>query len=486
MLRVVPFRVSRAGCRWYRISTLNRTRLLPTDCVPFKALNDVTLGDQASAIFLPQHKMQKISDPSPCGFLYLHQPEGGPSTVQELRFRVVDSPIPFSNDEDIQSLFLQGKDLVLKNNAHFSLPLYKIVKTPSLAPIKELLLESGCITEELVERIARIFSNLFSEPSSSSSEEGTILSPISPSNTIYKLNQPFPLIVQKNKATLFLVSEDQVVDLNIGMGWLGYPDKRKRVFRGAAIAVIDRVPSHSSPSLSEEGFFSPSPTTSSFHPSQPSLSQSSLRSIPSFTPSPYLPASLLPHSHVSSSPSPPLTSTSSTPTSDPQSQPHSQPQHQPIKVHPNALDPYILRLVRLPKPAPKPFLLGHWRRMGREKKEKERQEQEGQRQCAMTDGSEDVGMDRELQVEQEYEREQTVLGSRTLSYSSPTSSPSHSTEANENEGQIETPLARHESEERQKHFYASYLELGHSAPLRAFSYSIEQSKLADVVRKTLG
>jgi len=221
------------GRRWYRISTLNKTRLSPSDCLPFKAINDASLADSSNVTFLPPARMQYVPDPSPLGFLYLHRQEGAPSVLQELRFRVVDQS---QDKDDVESLFQNGSDFVLRNNVLYSLPLYKIIKTPSLAPIKDLLLKDGCITEELAEKIQRIFPDVFpdSPPLIEGGEEGKmkLRTPLSPSTVVYELGQPFPLKVYHNKATLFLVSEDQVVDLNIGMAWLGYPSKRQRVYKG--------------------------------------------------------------------------------------------------------------------------------------------------------------------------------------------------------------------------------------------------------------
>ncbi|KAF5352922.1 hypothetical protein D9758_007911 [Tetrapyrgos nigripes] len=480
MLRVVSVRIlHRPGCRWYTISTLNPSRLLPSDCIPFKSINSAKLADvydpsnSNSSLFLSPKHIQYIPDPSPYGFLYLHRPEGAPSTVSELRFRVVERPSESIASKLPHELFLNGTDLVLRNNVAYSLPLYKIVKKTSLWPLKEFLVKDGVVSEELVERVDNIFPNMFPDSTSS---------PISPATVVYKLNQPFPIHVFHNKATIFLVSEDQVLDLNLGSSWLGYPQKRRQICRGSALVVIDH---ESSPSPSDE--FIPS-ISSSISP----LSED-----------------------FSSSPSSSSTSTSSTsgtkggavltPYLSPAAVLHLQkdPNRPRRYLHPNTLHPYILRVVKPPRAAPRTWFENKWRRIKeshKRHKEIKAQEDEGSLASASTSTSTPTPSSAPLSIPfAPSASEPSLLSKSQLTSTIPSSSSLESDEeGTTKEGnQLETKEKEEREREQEQEqdnakkdpgpkFYTPYIQAGRSTRLRAFSYMVDdQAQLGEIVKRIL-
>ncbi|KIK64013.1 hypothetical protein GYMLUDRAFT_427185 [Collybiopsis luxurians FD-317 M1] len=162
--------------------------------------------DQPPINLLSKYKIERLR-PSE-GHIYYHVPEGRPSLISELRFRMDN-----------------GVDYRLPNRIPWSIPIWRIVKNPDLAPLKELLIQDSIVTPEYIERCERFFPAEFAT--------------VAPNRVIYGLRQPFPIHTCRNKTTLWVVGDDKVLDLNIGSSWLGHPATRQKNHLGVTMAVLD-------------------------------------------------------------------------------------------------------------------------------------------------------------------------------------------------------------------------------------------------------
>ncbi|KAJ3781676.1 hypothetical protein GGU10DRAFT_379317 [Lentinula aff. detonsa] len=173
--------------------------------ISFTSIADLRIHNSHPPInLLPRFDLSRL--PSPSGHIYYHTPPGRPSICSELRFR--------TTGEDGQA-----QDWALPNKIPWALPIWRIVKNPILGPLKELLVEDGIVTPSFIERCERVFPEDFAT--------------VAPNRVIYGLRQPFPVHVCRNKTMLWIVSEEKVLDLNIGSSWLGHPHTRQKNHKGA-------------------------------------------------------------------------------------------------------------------------------------------------------------------------------------------------------------------------------------------------------------
>ncbi|KAJ3999077.1 hypothetical protein F5050DRAFT_1068738 [Lentinula boryana] len=179
--------------------------------ISFTSIADLRIHDSHPPInLLPRFDLSRL--PSPSGQIYYHTPPGRPSICSELRFR--------ATGEDGQA-----QDWALPNKIPWALPIWRIVKNPILGPLKELLVEDGIVTPSFIERCERVFPEDFAT--------------VAPNRVIYGLRQPFPVHVCRNKTTLWIVSEEKVLDLNIGSSWLGHPHTRRKNHKGNTMAELN-------------------------------------------------------------------------------------------------------------------------------------------------------------------------------------------------------------------------------------------------------
>ncbi|KAF5391211.1 hypothetical protein D9757_003076 [Collybiopsis confluens] len=189
-----------SGLRRFTTSAVNLTDL-SIGKIPFTAIADLRIhNDHPPINLLPRFALDRL--PSTEGHIYHHIPAERPSLVSELRFRTED-----------------GEDYHMPNKIPWSLPIWRIVKNPELAPIKDLLIKDSIVTPEYIERCERVFPAEFAT--------------VPPNRVIYGLRQPFPVHTCRNKTTLWVVGEERVLDLNIGSAWLGYPRPRQTNHLGA-------------------------------------------------------------------------------------------------------------------------------------------------------------------------------------------------------------------------------------------------------------
>ncbi|KAJ3772796.1 hypothetical protein FB446DRAFT_735408 [Lentinula raphanica] len=179
--------------------------------IPFTSIADLRIDDTHPPInLLPKFDLSRL--PSASGHIYYHLPPNRPSICSELRFR--------TTGEDGQT-----QDWTMPNKIPWSLPIWRIVKSPVLAPLKELLVKDGIVTSSFIERCERVFPDDFAA--------------VAPSRVIYGLRQPFPLHVCRNKHILWIVGEEKVLDLHIGSSWLGQPHTRQKHHKGTVKAELN-------------------------------------------------------------------------------------------------------------------------------------------------------------------------------------------------------------------------------------------------------
>ncbi|KAE9402173.1 hypothetical protein BT96DRAFT_918374 [Gymnopus androsaceus JB14] len=142
------------------------------------------------------------------GHIYYHVPEGRPSVASELRFRT---------DED-------GQDFQMPNGVPWALPIYRIVTTPDLAPLKELLIKDNIVTPKFMQHCERLFPESFAT--------------VAPGHVLYGLRQWFPVHICRNKVTVWIVGEEKVLDLHVGSSWLGFPHVRQKNHKGVAMVEL--------------------------------------------------------------------------------------------------------------------------------------------------------------------------------------------------------------------------------------------------------
>jgi hypothetical protein len=84
--------------------------------------------------------------PGTRGVFYYHQPPGRPSIAGELRFRVCDSV----------SHFFDGTDLTTGWGSYWQSPLYWIVKMNTWESVLKLLVDEGCVQQQVVDDVRRL------------------------------------------------------------------------------------------------------------------------------------------------------------------------------------------------------------------------------------------------------------------------------------------------------------------------------------------
>ncbi|KAF9070735.1 hypothetical protein BDP27DRAFT_1323336 [Rhodocollybia butyracea] len=189
-------------------SSITRTQDLSIGKIPFLSIANLRINDSHPPInLLPKFDLNLLE--SPYGHLYYHTPSDGRSAVfSQLRFR---------NEET-------GQDWILPNKIPWSLHLWRIIKNPDLAPLKELLVRDGVVSEAFIERCDRLFPAEFATAA--------------PNRVISGLGQHFPVHICRNKTILWIVGEEKVLDLHIGSSWLGYPHTRQKNHKGTTMIEL--------------------------------------------------------------------------------------------------------------------------------------------------------------------------------------------------------------------------------------------------------
>lgn len=126
------------------ISTLERKRLQPADCVQLLHQNHLLVIPPNGA---PIQVSFMYAYPKSPAFLYYHLPPGLPEMAGEVRIRLVSSPNPSSFDS--------GTDLIQREGM-WSLPLIALASNPSYTGLVDLLLRDGLVTPATLSACKRI------------------------------------------------------------------------------------------------------------------------------------------------------------------------------------------------------------------------------------------------------------------------------------------------------------------------------------------
>ncbi|KAK7049980.1 hypothetical protein VNI00_005411 [Paramarasmius palmivorus] len=205
-----------------RISTFRHIERTPSDHIPFLSITRLSLPSSSSPLNLfPKTSLAQITH-NPNGVLYLrrHRVKTQPLYASELRFRV-------TNDTTMDA-FVKGRDYVLPNGRYWGIPLWQIAlaktdRDPHFA-LKNQLIEDGLVTKDM-----------FSHWETFLPEE---MKTVPPRRTIWQLGGAFDVSVFSNSVILWVLGADKVLDLRIGMSFLGYPEKRKQLYEGTARVAL--------------------------------------------------------------------------------------------------------------------------------------------------------------------------------------------------------------------------------------------------------
>lgn len=175
-----------------RISTLDRKRLQPMDCVQ--------LFDRSYLVVIPPNNAPisfkfRFDYPTSPAFIYYHLPPGLPETAGEVRIRL-------TSDSDTSS-FDSGTDLIQRQGI-WKLSLYTLATDPAYTSLCDLLLRDELVSPATLSACKHICDQ---QPVLSTRLRHRII--------LHSISQPFFLDLAKTFFSVFVVSGDKVARCTI-------------------------------------------------------------------------------------------------------------------------------------------------------------------------------------------------------------------------------------------------------------------------------